>query len=129
MVINDFLVLGMVHEHQREHCDAYLDFCCKTLLGMREIVDDYMKNKEVSEEVAWEIPTTTKIVAYIKGNQLNPNAKPHLDGAGGVDMDSVMMCTSSQGTDYVEYEIAVDTAVSVKIHKDENRNKIHPAAD
>lgn len=87
----------MVHEHQRWDRDTYLEFRCKNLAGMQGIVKKYMKDKQVSEDAAWEALCTddneayeydAPSIDYIKGNGLDAATKPHLDGEDGFDMNS-----------------------------------------
>ena len=120
----------MVHEHQRWDRDDYVEFRCRNIDGNK-------KDKKVTEDEAWDKLCTDEAEAYeynapsmdyIKGNGLDPVTKSPLDGPDGFDLDSIMMYTSSQGTGKYEDEVTVDTAVLVKIKKDDS-GKVTPAED
>lgn len=124
--------MGLVHEHQRWDRDDHVEFRCKNIIGMIDIINDMVKKEKVSFDEATKALCENEAkaeqygapsVPYIKGVGLDVNTKPTMDGPGGFDLDSIMIYDSYHASPASPGD-QTDTAVLVAIKKDANGNKI-----
>lgn len=123
----------MVHEHQRWDRDDHIEYRCHNLYhidAMWASVDQLAMDRHTTHEVALNILCEDMDIArefgalsaeYIKGDDLDPNTKPELDGPGGFDMESIMLYDSVSSS---VSGATVDTAVLFGFRKDAQGNKI-----
>ncbi|KAF1974428.1 hypothetical protein BU23DRAFT_553483 [Bimuria novae-zelandiae CBS 107.79] len=115
----------MIHEHQRWDRDDHIEFRCTNLDDMVDIIG-HMKVKEgvswdkaakaLCEDYAKAKEYHARSVDYIKGDGLEANKKPKLDGPGGFDLDSIMLYDSKPSS-YTRHQFDIKSSPLVAIKK------------